>query len=414
MKKNKKPLVMGLFIVLLGIIGSTIAYYTSNTTFTNEFNTGKYIIESSETFESPDNWMPGDQTSKQLVVTNQGTIPAAVRVYFEESWIDKDGNPLPLYVNTNPVSIINFSNNSQDFWYKTCDDLNNSQKYYYYYKVLNPNESTKPIIDSVLFNPNIQINDNVVCTNDDETHTQVCTSTFGGYTGGKYTLTVHMETVQYNKYHEIWGSPEVERYNNCEELDIKDENYDKGVLMHSNNMNEKFIANHITRDNFEKITFVDNTNVPVDAIYSFDASINQDQTVKAWYTDTDNNGLLELYIGANGKVIANPNSVSAFADFTNVKQMDLRNLNTSRLVDMSDMFSRFGENLDNFTIIGIEDLNTSNVRIISNTFAYAGGDNTTIDFSNWDTSNVDTFCTVFNGARFTHIGTDSWLNTCVG
>ncbi len=56
MKKNKKPLFIGLFIVLLGIIGSTIAYYNSNDTFTNEFSTGKYIIVSSEIFESPDNW----------------------------------------------------------------------------------------------------------------------------------------------------------------------------------------------------------------------------------------------------------------------------------------------------------------------------------------------------------------------
>ena len=37
MKKNNKPIFVGLLIVLLGIIGGTIAYYTTNNTFTNFF-----------------------------------------------------------------------------------------------------------------------------------------------------------------------------------------------------------------------------------------------------------------------------------------------------------------------------------------------------------------------------------------
>ena len=309
MKKNKKPLFIGLFVVLLGIIGSTIAYYNSNDTFTNEFSTGKYIIESSETFESPDNWMPGDRTPKQLTVTNQGTVPAAVRVYFEESWTDKDGNPLPLEVNANRVSLINYSDNSNDFWYSTC---NSTQKYFYYYKALNPEESTRPLIDAVTFNPNIQLDDNVVCTNDEITHTQVCTTTYGGYTGGKYTLKVHIETIQYNEYSNYWGKPNVIVNFECEELDIKGATYNRGVLMHNNNMNTTFGNSSLNRDNFEKITFVDNMNVPNNTV-SWDVSINQDGTVKAWYTDSDNNGYYELYIGANGKVIANPNSSEALA-----------------------------------------------------------------------------------------------------
>ena len=93
---NYKPLFAGLLALFFGFIGNTFAYFGTNNTFSNIFNAGDYVIESSEVFESPTNWKPGDETPKQVTVTNKGDIDAAVRVWLEESWEDKDGNSLPI------------------------------------------------------------------------------------------------------------------------------------------------------------------------------------------------------------------------------------------------------------------------------------------------------------------------------
>lgn len=45
----------------------------------------------------------------------------------------------------------------------------------------------------------------------------------------------------------------------------------------------------------EKITFVDFNKVPEKVIYSYDASLNKDSSVMAWYIDSDKNGNHELY-----------------------------------------------------------------------------------------------------------------------
>ena len=47
--KNKKPLIYLLLLIgSLCVVGATIAYYTSSDTFSNEFNTSTYEIETQE------------------------------------------------------------------------------------------------------------------------------------------------------------------------------------------------------------------------------------------------------------------------------------------------------------------------------------------------------------------------------
>ena len=56
-EKNKKPLIFILLLVFVGIVvAGTFAYYTSSDTFNNEFDAGKYKIETQEAFVSPENW----------------------------------------------------------------------------------------------------------------------------------------------------------------------------------------------------------------------------------------------------------------------------------------------------------------------------------------------------------------------
>ena len=93
MKKNYKPVAFILLLVgLCFVVGGTIAYYTSSDTFNNEFNTGTYVIQTQENFESPDDWTPGTTTDKTVIATNKGTTPAAVRIKLTPSWkYEKEG-----------------------------------------------------------------------------------------------------------------------------------------------------------------------------------------------------------------------------------------------------------------------------------------------------------------------------------
>jgi len=198
MKERKNgPIIAGMLMVLVGIIGATIAYYASSDQFTNVFSTKPYVMEVREVFESPDDWTPGTTTSKTVIATNKGDIPAAVRVKLTESWVDSTNNPLPLKDASNvTAAIINFNNTN---WEKDGD-------YYYYKTSLAKNASTTSLIQSVTFNPAVQISTSHNCVTDDTTHTTTCTTATSGYGGGKYTLQIDVETVQYDQYRTAWNT----------------------------------------------------------------------------------------------------------------------------------------------------------------------------------------------------------------
>ena len=63
---NKKALIALALVALVGVVGGTFAYFTSNATFTNEFTTGTYSTSVTEEFVSPDNWTPGTTTTKKI------------------------------------------------------------------------------------------------------------------------------------------------------------------------------------------------------------------------------------------------------------------------------------------------------------------------------------------------------------
>ena len=218
-KLNTRSLYAVLGVILLGIVGVTFAYYSTNNTFTNEFNAGEYKIKTEEVFESPTNWKPGDVTPKIINVKNEGTVDAAVKVCFREKWEDENGNSLPLE-DSNYKNYVTLHNNllSSAYWKQDCDN-----DCYYYYKKLAPGETTKDLLDSVEFNSDASFLSSNDCTEDPSTHVKTCTSTLNGYSGGKYTLYIDIETVQYNAYQEAWGNVSVRNSENtfCENLSVR-------------------------------------------------------------------------------------------------------------------------------------------------------------------------------------------------
>lgn len=200
--KNKKPLIALLLVAILGTVGVTFAYFTSEDTFKNIFNTKPYIMEVTDTFESPTNWTPGTTTEKKIIATNKGDVDAAVRISYEESWTDASGNTLALKDEEDrSAAIINFSDTLKDNW---TISIENGKEYYYYNTIVKKGESTETLIESITFNKDVTISSEDNCVT--EGNKTICTTTTSGYAGGTYTLTIKVETVQSDQYKEAWNT----------------------------------------------------------------------------------------------------------------------------------------------------------------------------------------------------------------
>ncbi len=390
--KNKKPvLFIGLLVVLFLAIGVTLAYYTTTDTFNNEFNTGNYSIQTQEAFVSPDNWTPGTTTTKTVIATNKGNTPAAVRIKLTPSWIDVNGDPLPLTDGTNEAAIINYAFDKDYKWIY-------QDGYYYYIRPLNENESTSTLIDSVTFNPTVTFDKTRDC--DTVNGVTTCTTTFNDYAGGKYTLKIEVETAQYDKYKEIWNTNvEVSEPNNV--LD--------GTLMivDSPSATSSVFGKTMSRGSFEKVIVLDVINIPNNAIDSWDCSNEQNESVMCWYIDADNNSKYELYIGQEGGVKANSNFRDALSFFSQAYYLDVTYLDTSNVTDMTNVFYYTGytggPRQDLFTIKGLEKWDVSKVTDMSYAFRYTGRsmNNWDIgDISGWDTSSVTNMKCMFHYAAY--------------
>lgn len=91
--KNKKNAIALAALLGVGAVGGTLAYFNQTLTAENIFDTGVYDTELVEDFKPGDgeNWKPGVNVNKDVIVQNTGTLPVVVRVKFEEKWTRKDG-----------------------------------------------------------------------------------------------------------------------------------------------------------------------------------------------------------------------------------------------------------------------------------------------------------------------------------
>lgn len=197
-KTNKKKLITLAGIGVFTILGGTLAYFTTNTSIANVFKIAKYESQIVETFESPSAWTPGTTTPKTVTIKNNGNISMAVRVSYEEKWVNENGNDIALSdSNGNVASVINFNNG----WEKNDDG-------YYYYgsksnlTKLNPTETSSSFINSVTFNNKITASLKKSESSDGKIVTYE--STGDSYDGAKYTLTIKIDTIQYDQASNVW------------------------------------------------------------------------------------------------------------------------------------------------------------------------------------------------------------------
>ena len=150
-----------------------------------------------------------------------------------------------------------------------------------------------------------------------------------------------------------------------------------------------------TSDYREKITSIttkkDNI-VPATAIESWDISEASDGSVMAYVEDDGSgNSTYKLTIGGKGGIIANENMIGYFGGFFNMTSIDLSALDTSKVTNMSYMFS----SCSNLTSLDVSKFDTSKVTNMERMF-YGCRSLTSLDVSKFDTSQVtnmsDMFC----------------------
>ena len=237
MKKNKNkkmPIIAITALAIIGIVGGTIAYFTSESVFPNVFKTKKIEAEFTEEFTSPDptvpgspEWKPGSKVDKVVEIKNTSDIPLAARVSYTEEWVAADGTKLPNTIEVEGAQerVVNIHMPEEANWIKdgTADNIKGQpvNTWYYYNKVIKKNETAK-FMDYVTFNPKVDIeyDEEITYTYTDNTTstgptpeegktvkktTKKYTSKENGYAGATYTLTITIQTVQYDAYESHWG-----------------------------------------------------------------------------------------------------------------------------------------------------------------------------------------------------------------
>jgi hypothetical protein len=175
--KNKKTLaIIGAFIII-GAIGASYAFSSDRASMANDFALASYQTVFTDTFISPTNWGTCDTEPKSITVTNNSSLPVAVRVKVEESWLASDGTTaLPLVSATSGLrmAIINETPNSG--WTK-------KGSYYYYDADLAPGATTSSFLASVTLNCGANLSPDY--SNSDS-----------AYAGGEYHLVATAQTIQ--------------------------------------------------------------------------------------------------------------------------------------------------------------------------------------------------------------------------
>lgn len=202
-KKNIKILIT-LGVLVLAVIGLTLAYYSSQKEFENEFRLKEPGVAIYEKFNPTDWWVPGEEKSKQAWFANSGEMDMLLRFSIEIKWADghapsykdKDGAIVPVDVQAKDVVDLYWKDSKDkpnpiplpttlaeanaldgfDFIPITQDGVT----YYYYKKVLKAKgtvgsdgadlSKTQNVLESVKFHTNLS---NDGHDNSDYSNTQV-------------------------------------------------------------------------------------------------------------------------------------------------------------------------------------------------------------------------------------------------
>ena len=181
-KIKKKPLIFLLALIVIGIVGTTFAYYYTEVSFPNQFRTMTYNVTIEEEFN--DTW----GTKKVSFVNNEETnTPVVLRINYNELWRKEvNGVKLSLDNNVNGTNVVT-KNWTTAF---TNDFIDGGDGWYYYKKTLAA-EASVQVLDS------IALNESLISTS----------PYYNDYKSYTYELDFNFEAIQASSsaISEIWG-----------------------------------------------------------------------------------------------------------------------------------------------------------------------------------------------------------------
>lgn len=181
-KLKKKPLFFILAVLLLGVVGTTFAYYYSEIAIANKFKTLTYNVTIEEEFNNT--W----GTKKVSFVNKEKTnAPVVLRINYNEAWRKEvEGETVSLDNNVGGTNVVT-KNWTTAF---TNDFEKGSDGWYYYKKVLNAQESVQ-VLES------IALNESLISTS----------PYYDDYKKYTYELSFNFEAIQANSdaVSDIWG-----------------------------------------------------------------------------------------------------------------------------------------------------------------------------------------------------------------
>ena len=173
---------------------------------------------------------------------------------------------------------------------------------------------------------------------------------------------------------------------------------DRVIQSWAANSNEDFHTSYY-KANIVSATFLDNNNVPDNATESWNVSEDKEKGgVMAWVVpSTEANTKYDLYIGANGGVIANENSGYLFFNFRTLENINFNdNFDTSNATGMNSMFA----DCQSLLSLDLSNFNTENVTNMAGMFMSTATANpmnieTIILGKNFKTNKVTTMSAMF-------------------
>ena len=156
----------------------------------------------------------------------------------------------------------------------------------------------------------------------------------------------------------------------------------------------------ISREAVQTITFLNQLSNSPKA--SWDVSKHWGSKTICWAYESD--GLYDVFLAADGGVIAPENGTDLFKDCSALKQIDFSGFNTSRLQNLSRMFC----GCSSLTDIDLSDWDVSHVKTMNSMFRDCTALRS-INVSGWDTSNVTTMYSMFyNACKLQTLKVDHW------
>lgn len=181
-KIKKKPLFFLLLLLVLGIVGTTFAYYYTEIAIPNQFRAMTYNVTIEEEFNNT--W----GTKKVSFVNNEETnTPVVLRINYNELWRKEvNGVKLSLDNNVNGTNVV-IKNWTTAF---TNDFIDGGDGWYYYKKTLAA-EASVQVLDS------IALNESLISTS----------PYYDDYKSYTYELDFNFEAIQASSsaISEIWG-----------------------------------------------------------------------------------------------------------------------------------------------------------------------------------------------------------------